>query len=62
MLPLFPIRRGTLLGEISTNAPESTLPKSLSEIVISGSRVLSKLAILAATRSPVFSFEESSSA
>ena len=51
-----------MLGEIFIKSPDSIFPRSLSAIVINGSRVLSKFAILAATRSPAFNFELSSSA
>ena len=44
IVDLLPIKRGTLFGEIFIKIPSSILPKSLSEIVMRGSRVLSKFA------------------
>ena len=52
--------RGTLLGEISINSPDSIFPSSLSEIVSNGSLDRSEFAILATTNSPFLSFELSS--
>ena len=43
-----------------TSSPESILPNSLPEIVKSGSRVLSELAILATIRSPLLNLDERS--
>ena len=59
--PCFPMRRGIFVGEILTSSPESIFPKFSPLIVINGSLPGFTLTILPTIRSPVFSFEESSS-
>ena len=61
IVPRFPIRRGTLLGDISTSSPELILPRSLSAIVIMDHDFYQKLAILASTKSPICNLDDSSS-